>query len=244
MKKSLLTSCALAATLLLAGCGGSNESSPDAGSSAPSTEPTTTAPAEPVSKAELEARVAGVKDVLGDPLEVVPTDQAAAGMEKLKSALEGAEVEPAECKDQALGNMASSGEVASQSVAGMGAANESGGILVAVLLDGSTEDALEQGFGTNREALEECSSVTMTIAGTTVTSTTEELPQQHIGVDSFALLTTQELGPEQMIHTLIVSAHADGVIVSVQTVGATKPDAGVQEQLADIAAQLLEPSTK
>lgn len=233
--------------LLLAGCGGSNEAEPAssnsaAASEAPSEETTTAAPAETVDKAELEARIAGLTDAAGDPFQVVPTDQAAAGMDAMKSALKDAVVEPAECKDQAAGSIAASGDAAADSVAGIGAADDAGGIMAAALIDGSAGDVAEQTFGANREVLEKCGSVTMEIAGTKVSSTTEEVPIDQIGEESIALLVTQELGAGQMFYTISVNARGNGLIASMQSMSSTKPDSAMQAELSERVAQLLEPT--
>lgn len=268
MKSSLVTSCAVTALLLLTSCStGSDEAvgpeqsaSAAATSGAPLGTPTATAPRTPTSaptptsaaveapvaaavdKAELEARVTVQTDALGDPLQLVSGDQAAAALEIAQAAMEGADVQPVECKDYATGNAAASGDLAGEAVSGVGAADESGGYLAVVLLDGSTEEAIQQGFGLSREALEKCSEVTATIQGNTITMISEELPLDRIGEESFALGMTQHVGGQPIFHTLSITARGNGVIANVQAMSPAELDGIMQDKLADLAAQLLEPA--
>ena len=266
MKYSLVTSCAFAALLLLTGCStGSNEAggpaqsgSASATSDAPSGTPTTAPPTpaatptptstptpaavEAPSEDELEARVTALTDVLGDPLQLVSAEQAAAALDIAQAVMEGADVQPVECKDYATGNAAASGDLAAEAVSGVGAADESGGYLAVVLLDGSTEEAIQQGFDLSRVALEKCAEVTATIEGNTITSVSEELPLNQIGEESFALRMTQKIGAEQVFETLSITARGDGVIANVQAMSQSGLDGITQDQLADLAAQLLKPS--
>lgn len=244
--------------MLLTGCSGGSGEEPEAGrasasaaasgqsteSAAPATTSATPAPAnvEAPSKAELEARVTALSDALGDPFQLVSAEQAAAGLEIVQSAMEGADIQPAECKDHATGNAAASGDLAAGAVSGVGAADESGGYLAVVLMDGSTEDAVQQGFNISREALEKCAEVTATIQGNTITSITEEVPLDRIGEESFALRATQELAGQPVFHNLSVTARGNGVIVNVQAMSQGELDGITQDQLADLAAQLLEPA--
>lgn len=251
--------------MLLTGCSGGGEepeagpasatapadasvsAEPSAGSTASATAPASSAPASDpavaqVSKAELEARITALTDSLGNPLQLVSAEQAAAGLEIVQSAMEGADVQPAECKDHATGNMAGAGDLAAEAVSGVGAADEPGGYLAVVLFDGSTEQAVQDAFEVSREALQDCAVVTATIQGNTITSTTEELPLDPIGEESFAVRMTQEVGSEQVFHTLSVTARGNGVVANVQAMSPSELDAAAQDKLADLAAQLLEPA--
>lgn len=268
MKASLVTSCALAAALLLTGCSGGSDDEPEAGrpsasapasaqtsesaapapTSAATTAPTSSTPAatpvdvEAPNKAELEARVTALTDALGDPFQLVSAEQAAAGLEIVQSAMEGADIQPPECKDHATGNAAASADLAAGAVSGVGAADSSGGYLAVVVMDGSTEDAVQQGFNVSREALEKCAEVTATIQGNTITSITEEVPLDLIGEESFALRVTQELGGQPVFHNLSVTARGNGVIANVQAMSQGQLDGVTRDQLADLAAKLLEPA--
>lgn len=181
-------------------------------------------------------------DALGDPFQLVSAEQAAAGLEIVQPAMEGADIQPAECKDHATGNAAASGDLVAGAVSGVGAADSSGGYLAVVLMDGSTEAAIQQGFNLSREALEDCAEVTATIQGNTITSITEELQLDRIGEDSFALRVTQELGGQPVFHNLSITARGNGVIANVQAMSQGELDGITQDQLADLDAQLLEPS--
>ncbi|GAB3550948.1 hypothetical protein GCM10027404_19140 [Arthrobacter tumbae] len=181
-------------------------------------------------------------DALGDSFQLVSAEQAAAGLEIVQSAMEGADVQPAECKDHAAGNAAASGDLAAGAVSGVGAADDSGGYLAVVLMDGLTEGAVQQGFNLSREALEKCSEVTATIQGNTITSSTEELPLERIGEESFGLRVTQKLGGQPVFHSLSITARGNGVIANVQAMSQAELDGVTQDQLADLAAKLLEPS--
>ena len=269
MKASLVTSCTLAAALLLTGCSGGSDDEPKAGrasasapasvqapdsaTSAPTSAAMTSAPASSVTaaapvdveapnKAELEARVTALTDELGDPFQLVSAEQAAAGLEIVQSAMEGADIQPAECKDHATGNAAASADLAAGAVSGVGAADSSGGYLAVVVMDGSTEDAVQQGFNVSREALEKCAEVTATIQGNTITSITEEVPLDLIGEESFALRVTQELGGQPVFHNLSVTARGNGVIANVQAMSQGELDGVTQDLLADLSAKLLEPA--
>lgn len=181
-------------------------------------------------------------DLLGDPLQLLSAEEAAAGLEIVQSAMEGADVQPAECQDHATGSMAGVGDLAADAVSGIGAADESGGYLAVVLLDGSPAEAAQDVFQVSRQALADCAVVTATIQGATVTSTTEELPLKPTGEEAFAVRMTQEVGSEQVFHTLSVTARGDGVIVNVQAMSPLGLDGITQDELAGIAAQLLEPA--
>ncbi|NJC23745.1 hypothetical protein BJ994_002821 [Arthrobacter pigmenti] len=253
MKKSFVTSCALAVTLLLTGCGGSNEAASDArfsapsdaassAAEAPSTKPTTTAPPELVSKAELEARVASLTDALDAPLQIVPPQEAEAGVARAEEAMGSSTIHPEKCREMVMHNMELGRTRATGGLLGMGASDDEGGVLLAALLDGSTDDAVERGFTMDREQLKACSSMTILIGESTTTLTSEELPQDPIGEQSYALLAIEKVGPGGAVYTLSVNARGNGLIASVQTVGTVEPDGAAQDQLADLAAQLLEPS--
>lgn len=259
MRAALVGSCVLGAALVLAGCSGGPAEEPDsapASSSAAaveSVESTTPAPVTPTTSAapadvsaptreELEARIVSLTDALGNPFQVVSAEDAAAGMEIVTEAMAGADVQPAECKDHATGNVAATGDLAAEAVSGVGAADDAGGYLAVVLLDGSTEDAIQQGFDVNRQVLEKCAQLTATIQGNTITSTTEELALHPVGEESFALRVTQILGSQPVFHNLSVTARGNGVIVNVQALSRTGLDGISQDQLADLAAQLLEPA--
>lgn len=271
MKASLVTSCLLGAALLLTGCSGSDEpveaesssggaapasSQTSSPASSPASDSTTPAPSEsatpaPASsaesvaaptKAELEARITALTDAVGEPFQLVSAEQMAAGLEISQAAMEAADVQPAECRDQAIGNLAATGDFAADAVTGVGAADESGGYLTVTVLDGSTEEAIQQGFDVNRSALEKCSEMTAVVQGNTFTISTEELPQDQIGEETFAAQATQTMGSTPVFHNLVVTAHGNGVIVAVQALSQTELDGAMQDRLADLATQLLDPA--
>ncbi len=132
--------------------------------------------------------------------------------------------------------MGSVNQFAGEGVIGTGVADPWGSVLSAGLLESATATTTAGDFTGTREQLQRCASFTS--SGETVT-TIDELDQDLIGDESYAVLITQELGPDNFQYMLSVNARGNGLIASVQSVGDDEPDGVLQDELADLAAQLL-----
>lgn len=253
MKSSRVASCGLAAILLLTSCSGpaTKEAKPSQSSTAKviASTPTESATSNgsnataAFSKSELEASVASLRDALGNPLQAVAYEEVEADLENAEAAFEVAEIEPAACKSMVTDNVSLAKSKAIGGAMGMGAADEFGTALLAVVLDGSTEESVSRSFDMNLGRLEACSPLTLTLAETTSTLVTEELLQDLIGEESYALLATEDGTEGHSVYTMTVNARGNGLIASAQSVGTVEPDGILQDHLADIAAQLLESGT-
>jgi hypothetical protein len=187
-----------------------------------------------------EARVAALKDMRGNNLQIPPAETTRTGYETAAAAMKDVLVQPAECKVIAVQNMGSVNQFEGEGVIGAGAADQQGSVLSAGLLDGATVTSPVEEFAGTRERFQRCAS--FTVSGSTLT-TIDELPQDPIADESYAVLITQQLGPDFFQYTLSVNARSDELIASVQSVGNTKPDGILQDKLADLTAQLLETPT-
>ncbi|MBE0010847.1 hypothetical protein DXT87_13755 [Arthrobacter sp. AET 35A] len=127
-------------------------------------------------------------------------------------------------------------------VMGMGQADPFGSVLLLVVLGGSDDEALRQSFDLDRGYLDQCSPMTVTVGETIVTLVSEELPQDLVGEESYALLATETSGAGQTTYTMAVTARSNGLMASAQSVGSSEPDGILQDKLAELAAQALEPA--
>ncbi len=184
-----------------------------------------------------EADVAALTDLRGNGLQIVSPDVTREGFEAASAVLEGVSVQPAECSAVAARNAGSVNQFAGEGVIGAGVADEQGSVLSAGLLDGSRVTGPAGDFEGTRAQLQRCAS--FTVSGATLT-TVEEIPQDPIADASYAVLITQQLGAGQFQYTLSVNARSNDLIASVQSVGTVEPDGVLQDELADLATQLLE----
>lgn len=258
MKAVLLTPCVLAA-LLLTGCGGASEEAPGADqsgavTSSPPSESvglsadrldsaaSPTATAEITSKDELEARLSGLTDVRGGQLQLVSMKDMEEGLKTSEDFVDSALIDPTHCRNMVADGMALSQTKATEGVLGMGEADTDGGVFLLAILDGSTPQSVDQRFNFDRERLRQCSPLTLTVGETTTTLVSDELPQDLIGEESYALLASETSGTGDTIYTLIVTARDNGLIASAQSMSTAEPDGILQDDLADLAAQALEPA--
>ncbi|WP_434993228.1 hypothetical protein [Arthrobacter sp. Ld5] len=236
VKLALLASCGIGAALLLTGCGAASGDAP--------VSPAASAPvADGSRKVELEARVSRLTDVFGSPLRIVSPEDAEVGVEATEKFFEGADIRPAECIGMVADGLAVARTKATAGVMGTGEADDAGGVLLLVILDDSAQESVSRIFSADRERLAGCSPLALTVGGTTTTLISHELPQDLIGEEAYALLTTaEEEGAEEPVHTLAVTARGNGVIVSAQSTSAVEPDGILQDHLAELAARALEPA--
>lgn len=259
MKSASLTSCVLGAALLLTGCSGASKETleaelpsataserPSESAEQPRDRPASAAASVPTGEVagtvELEARMSGLTDALGAPLQIVPLEDAEVGLVAAETFFESADIEPAQCEGMVADGMALARSKATAGLMGMGEADTAGGVLLLALLDGSTEESVSQSFDFDRGRLERCSPLTFTVAETTTTLFSDELPQDLIGEESYALLATEKNEAGEPTYTLTVTARGNGVIAFVQSVSTVEPDGILQDDLAELAAQALEPA--
>lgn len=253
MKSNLVTSCVLGAALFLTGCSANAalEAQPGQAGTAGSSQPSESAAsarataatvAGAISKPELEAHLAGLTDGLDDPLQIVPLEDSEAGMQSAEQALEGAVIEPIDCGEKMSNNIAQARSKATGGVMGMGQADPFGSVLLLVVLGDPDEDTLRQSFDLDRDYLDQCSPMTVTVGETTVTLVSEELPQDLVGEESYALLATETSGDGQTTYSMAVTARSNGLMASAQSVGSSEPDGILQDKLAELAGQALEPA--
>ncbi len=185
----------------------------------------------------------GLTDALGNPLQIVSLEDAEVGVVAAETFMDSAKIEPAKCKGMVTDNMATARSKATAGALGMGEADTAGGVLLLAVLDGSTKEAVSQSFDFDHGRLERCSSLTFTVGETTTTLVSEVLPQDLIGEESYALLATEKNGAGESTYTLAVTARGNGIIASAQSVSTVEPDGILQDNLAGLAAQALEPAS-
>ncbi|WP_157884167.1 hypothetical protein [Arthrobacter alpinus] len=239
MKKFAMHGAAVSALVVMAltGCGGSGDATVLAGSTASET-PTPKA-AKQYSNDELMAMVKQIKPGNGTELTTASAEELAEA-NPVKALMSMFTVEPAECKE--LETLGSSEPVAgSTSAAGAEVNNESGVMTMVTLTSGVDVGALQQSLDSNVAHAAQCANMTLSMAGQSMTVTTEKFAGISTvpGTIAYRTAMTSPSGAAQS--TYMAYAIKDGVLISVTASGKGAEASGVTSAgaLMDQAAALV-----
>lgn len=221
----------------LTACGGAG-STTDAASAEPKETPAPAA--KQYTSAELTDLVKQIKAADGSELMVSSIDDVAGQQDPIKELLGSMTIEPAECKDLAMAG-------ASQSIEGSTGAtgakiDAASGIISSVaMVSGVPADTLEKNVQGSENQITTCSSMKMSMAGTTMSMKTEKFDGIGSVPGTLGIKTTMSLPDGQTQSTLMAYAIKGGVLISATASGKAAETGGAAAAgaLMDQAAALV-----
>jgi len=228
MKRYIAAGMLVAAAFTFTGCGGS-ASSESSGTSTPTPSPIP----KTYTNEELTSIVAGLKDVQGQPLTVVPAEQINQGLITAREMLKTAVINPPACNVLADNNS----QVPEGSTYAAGTTQAAAEKTATVITVFAVKDpaVMTEQFNKSSDALDQCGSFTVELKGQKIAFQMQPLDAKTNGEDSISAFSTQTLPDGQQQASVTVTG-----IKGTLAATAVKAGAGLTAEAAPELVQLVD----